>query len=206
MIRWRKVVAIGLVYGMMVLPLGDVATLRATPALEPGVVRQQIGQFGVGANVRVKLTSGRQLRGTLAAVADDGFLLKVKRQSTPRHVAFTEVSEIRVAKLTYRATGQPDPTEARRVVMGLGVARHIMVKTVAGKEYHGNIQTISQNNFTLLPDHQAAPVQIAYNDVVQLGPNLSTTAKVVIVVVVAAVVALTVLVIVLTTDVVRAAK
>jgi ribosome maturation factor RimP len=205
-IRWSKVVAIGLVYGMMVLPLGDVAALRATPALEPGVVKQQIGQFGVGAKVKVKLSGGRQLRGYVAAVGDDGFLLQAKRQSAPRHVAYTEVSEIRLAKLTYRATGQPDPAEARRVVMGLGVARHIMVKTVAGKEYHGNIQAIEQNNFTLLPDHQAVPVQIAYNDVVQLGPNLSTAAKVVIVVVVAAAVALTALVIVLTVDVVRAAK
>jgi ribosome maturation factor RimP len=205
-IRWSKVVAIGLVYGMMVLPLGDVAALRATPALEPGVVKQQIGQFGVGAKVKVKLSGGRQLRGDVAAVADDGFLLQAKRQSAPRHVAYTEVSEIRLAKLTYRATGQPDPAEARRVVMGLGVAGHIMVKTVAGKEYHGNIQAIEQNNFTLLPDHQAVPVQIAYNDVVQLGPNLSTAAKVVIVVVVAAAVALTALVIVLTVDVVRAAK
>lgn len=206
MIHWSKVVAIGLAYSMMALPLGDVAALRATPAPEPGVVKQQIGQFGVGANVKVKLSGGRQLRGYVAAVTDDGFLLQAKRQSAPRHVAYTEVSEVRLAKLTYRAAGQPDPGEARRVVMGLGVTRHITVKTVAGKEYHGNIQAIEQNNFTLVPDHQAAPVQIAYNDVVQLGPNMSTTRKVIIVVVVAAFVAATVFLVVLTADLVRAAE
>ena len=206
MIHWSKVVAIGLVYGMIVLPLGDVAALRATPALEPGLVKQQIGQFGVGANVKVKLSGGRQLRGYVAAVADDGFLLKAKRQSEPRHVAYTDVSEVRLAKLTYRAAGQPDPAEARRVVMGLGVARHVMVKTVAGQKYHGNIQAIEQNDFALLPDHQTAPVQIAYNDVVQLGPNMSTTRKVIIVVVVAALVAATVFIVVLTADLVEAAK
>jgi ribosome maturation factor RimP len=205
-IRWRKVVALGLVYGMMVLPLGDVAALRATPALEPGVVKQQIGQFGVGAKIKVKLSDGRQLGGYVAAVTDDGFLLRAKRQRAPRHVAYAEASQVALAKLTYRATAQPDPAEARRVVIGLGIARHIMAKTVTGKEYHGNIQAIEQNNFSLLPDHQAVPIQIAYDDVVQLGPNMSTTRKVIIVVVVAALVAATVFLVVLTADLVEAAK
>jgi hypothetical protein len=88
------------------------------------------------------------------------------------------VAQLRLAKLTYRASGQVDPAEAKRVVAGLGVGKHIMVKTAAGQEFHGNIQAIEPDQFIMLPDHQAAPVQIAYNDVRQLGPNLSTGAKI----------------------------
>ena len=32
---------------------------------------------------------------------------------------------------------------------------------------------IEAESFTVLPDHTAAPVQIAYNNVQQMGPNMS---------------------------------
>lgn len=73
-----------------------------------------------------------------------------------------------------------DVEEVRRVAVGLGVGRHIMVKTAAGKEYHGNIRAIGPESFTILPDHQTMPLQIVYNETAQLGPNLSTGAKILI--------------------------
>jgi hypothetical protein len=102
-------------------------------------------------------------------------------------VGYTEVAELKLAKNLYRASGQPDPLAAMRVVEALGVGRHAVVKTTAGQEYHGNIQAIDRDQFTLLPDHQSHPVQIAYSDVQQVGPNLSKGAKITIIVVVAAV-------------------
>jgi hypothetical protein len=59
-----------------------------------------------------------------------------------------------------------------------------MVKTSEAKEYHGNIVAIEAESFTVLPDHTAAPVQIAYNSVQQMGPNMSKGAKIAIIVVV----------------------
>jgi small nuclear ribonucleoprotein (snRNP)-like protein len=44
----------------------------------------------------------------------------------------------------------------------LAVGKHIMVKTTAGKEYHGNIQALDADHFTMLPDYTTAPVQVAY--------------------------------------------
>jgi len=66
------------------------------------------------------------------------------------------------------------------VVAELGVGHHIMVKTSEAKEYRGNIVAIAAESFTVLPDHTAAPVQIAYAGVQQMGPNLSKTAWIVI--------------------------
>jgi hypothetical protein len=68
------------------------------------------------------------------------------------------------------------------VVLGLGVGHHIQVKTTAGKEYHGNIQIIDPDTFTMLPDHRTAAVQIAFSDVQYVEQNLSTGAKVAIIV------------------------
>jgi hypothetical protein len=56
-----------------------------------------------------------------------------------------------------------------------------MVETAEGQEYHGNIVAIDAESFSMQPDHAAGPVRIAYNGVQQMGPNLSTGAKVAII-------------------------
>ena len=83
------------------------------------------------------------------------------------------MAELKLAKVTYKASGQPDATEAKRVVAGLGVGRHIVLKTVGGAEYHGKVVGMKADHFTMLPDHQTAPVQIAYSDTQMLSPNLT---------------------------------
>jgi hypothetical protein len=80
---------------------------------------------------------------------------------------------LKLANVTYNSKGQPDAAEVKRVAAGLGVGHHIMVKTTEGKEYHGNIVALDAESFSMLPDHTTAPVQIAYNQVHQMGPNLS---------------------------------
>ena len=113
-------------------------------------------------------------------------LLISKQEDPPRRVAYDQVAQLKLAKVEYRAKGASEPVEARRVVLGLGVGKHIMVKTAGGTEYHGLIVAIDEGRFTVMPDKQTAPVQIAYNDVLQVGPNLSTGAKIGIIVAIAA--------------------
>jgi ribosome maturation factor RimP len=186
MISWHKGIAIGLVCCMTVLPLGDMAAFGATASPDRAAVKQQIDQFGIGANVKLQLADGKKLKGSISAIEDEAFLVASGREGSPRRVAYDQVAQLKLAKLTYKAAGQPDPAEARRVVLGLGVGRHIMVETAAGKEYHGLIVAIEEGGFAVMPDKQATPVQIAYTDIMQLGPNLSTGAKVVIIVAIAA--------------------
>jgi ribosome maturation factor RimP len=145
------------------------------------LIKQQVDRFGLGAKVKIQLADGKKLKGSISAIEDEGFLLASKADGAPRRVAYDQVAQLKLAKLTYKAAGQPDPAEARRVVLGLGVGKHIMVKTAAGKEYHGLIVAIEDGGFAVMPDKQATPVQIAYGDVLQLGPNLSTRAKIAIV-------------------------
>jgi ribosome maturation factor RimP len=162
----------------MHLSLADMAFSASTTTLNPTLAKQQVDQFGVGAKVKVELVAGKKLKGSIRAIENGAFTVEAER------VAYGDVAQLKLAKITYNAKGQPDAVEAKRVATGLGVGRHIVVKTTEGMEYHGNIQTIDAESFTMLPDHTTSQIQIAYNGVQQMGPNMSTGKKVVIAVLV----------------------
>jgi small nuclear ribonucleoprotein (snRNP)-like protein len=182
MSQWHRVIVIVLVFCIGILPVNDVAALAGDTPSGSDRVKQQVDQFGVGANLKVQLADGKKLKGSVVSLGDYGFELSARPGDSPRHIAYNNVNEVKLAKLVYRAKAAPDAVEARRVVLGLGVGRHIQVKTTAGKEYHGNIQAIESDLFTLLPDHQTASVQIAFADVQYVEQNLSRGAKIAIII------------------------
>ena len=193
---WRKHTVIGLVICLMQLSLADGALSADTTLPNPSLTRQRVDQFGVGAKVKVELTNGRKFKGSIQSIEDGGFLLAAAKAGSPTRVPYGEVTRLNLAKNTYKATGQPDSVAVRRVVAELGVGHHIMVKTSEAKEYHGNIVAIAAESFTVLPDHTAAPIQIAYNNVQQMGPNMSKGSKIALIVVAGVAVAITVVVVV----------
>lgn len=193
--RSNRVLAIGLAVSVGALSLGDISALAADTATNPELIKQEIIQYGIGSNLKVRLADGKKLKGSVVDLGEDGFELRGSVREAPRHIAYSQVTEVKPAKLVYRAKGQPDAVEARRVVLGLGVGRHIQVKTTAGASYHGNIQTIAADTFTMLPDRQSAPVEIAFAQVQYVEQNLSTVAKVVIAVVVVATIVVTVIIV-----------
>jgi ribosome maturation factor RimP len=166
----------------MQLSLADVAWSADTTVPNPTLTRQRVDQFGVGASVKVELTNGKKFKGSIQSIEDGGFLLAAKGGS-PTRVPYADVAKLNLAKNTYKAAGQPDSLAVRQVVAELGVGHHIMVKTSEAREYHGSIVAITAEAFSMLPDHTMAPVQTAYNNVQQMGPNLSKGAKIAIIVV-----------------------
>jgi len=193
MCRSYRVLAIALGFSIGVWSWGDIPTLAAETSTNPELIRQEIIQYGVGANLKLRLADGKKLKGSLVLLAEDGFELRVKPKEPPRHIAYSQVTEVKATRLSYRAKGQPDAVEARRTVLGLGVGHHIQVKTTTGKEYHGNIQTIDTDTFTMLPDRQTSSVQIAFSEVQCVEQNLSIAAKIAIAVVVVATIVVTVI-------------
>jgi len=170
---WRKHAVIGLIVCLLQLTLADVAFSADTTAPNPSLTRQRVDQFGVGAKVKVELTNGQKFKGPIQSIEEGGFLLAAAKGGAQTRVPYGDVAKLNLAKNTYKATGQPDSVEVRRVVAELGVGHHIMVKTSEAKEYHGNIVAIAADSFSVLPDHTAAPVQVAYDTVQQMGPNMS---------------------------------
>ena len=169
--NWRQFISVGLVVGLLHLSLADAAWAVKTPPPDPTAVKQQVDLFGVGANVKLKLADGKKLKGSIQSIEDGAFLLASKPEASPTRVGYDQVAELKLAKVTYKTSGQPDATQTRRVIAGLGVGRHIVVKTADGAEYHGKVQAVEADHFTILPDHQKVPVQIAYSDTALLSPN-----------------------------------
>ncbi len=190
MSSWRKATATVLVACMLHFSLGNALASPNVP--DPALVKQHVDLFGRGARVSLKLANGQKLRGSIGAIEDQAFLLAPQRETTPRRILYDQVSELKLAKRLYRASGQPDPVEAKRMVVTLGVGKHVAVQVPSGKKLHGHIQAIEGERFTLVPDNQTAPVQIEYSDVHYVEKNLSFGATIVLVVLIVAAVAVAV--------------
>ena len=193
--RSYRLLAVGLAVSVGVLSLGDISALGAEESTNPELIKQEIIQYGAGANLKLRLTDGKKLKGSVVNLGEDGFELRAKPNEIPRHIAYSQVTEVKPTKLVYRAKGQPDAREARRTVLGLGVGRHIQVKTTTGNSYHGNIQAIAADTFTMLPDRQTAPVEIPFSQVQYVEQNLSLVTKIVIAVVVVATIVVAVIIV-----------
>jgi ribosome maturation factor RimP len=152
-------------------------------------LKQTLEFFGIGANVKVKLADGQRMKGQIASIDGDGFALTSNGGAAARQISYDKAAELTLVTKKYHASGVPDASEARRVVAGLGIGTHVMVRTGESK-IHGQIRTIEGDHFLILPDDKADPVAIAYQDVRQVGKNLGilSTIGLVAVIVVAIVV------------------
>jgi hypothetical protein len=104
--------------------------------------------------------------------------LVTSADASPRTISYDQVTELKLAQSTYKASGAPDAAQAKRVVVGLGIERHVAVKLMSGDTFRGHLHAIEQDHFVLLLDKVAQPMTIAYGDVQSLGPNLSKGAKI----------------------------
>lgn len=138
--------------------------------------KQQVELFGVGATVKVKLASREKLEGSIVAIDAESFDLASRREGLRRRITYGEVTELKFAKKTYKSSGPPNATEAKRVAAGL-IGGHVAVKMPSGTTLRGHVQEVSGDHFVLLLDQAARPFEIPYGEVQELGPNLSTTAK-----------------------------
>jgi small nuclear ribonucleoprotein (snRNP)-like protein len=150
------------------------------------MMKQSVSLLGEGAKVKIKRTDGVTLKGVIDRIDDQGFVLTAQGNQPETTVAYNQIAELKPAKRSYKASGQPDPREARRAVVGLGVGRHVMVKLASEQELHGHIQAIGMDHFTLLPDREKTPLEIAYSQVRVVHKNLSAGATLAIILGIAA--------------------
>jgi len=176
----RKWIGVGV--ALCVYHLSLIECLSAGTGFNPASVSQQVGNFGVGAKVGIKLAGGERLRGSIQAIDDQGFVV------SDRRILYGQVAQLKLAERAYRAKGEIDPSAARRVVANLGVGRHAVVK-FSGRELHGNIQAIDAASFTLVPDRETAAVEIPYDQVRYVEKNITLGTTIVLVVLIVAAVA-----------------
>lgn len=163
-----------------------VQSASAAGSFNPETVKDQVSQFGPGAKVKLKLTSGQIVSGSISEIEEDDFLLLTKRSQTPAVVPYGDVRQLKLASRRYTAHDSPNAAAARSVVVALGVGHHIVVNPIGAKAIHGNIQSIEADAFTVVPDDATAPVRVAYTDVRHVEKNLSLGATIVLVVLIGA--------------------
>jgi len=185
--KWRRCAVVCLMVCLFYLPLADLGcagTENAPP--DAFLTKQRVGQLGVGAKVKIELTDGSELQGSIQSIDEHAFYLAPDPSGSLSRVTYEQVAHLKGVKITYNAKGKPpDATEVKRVAAALGVGHHIVVKTSDSKEFHGNILVLDTDSFTMLPDQATSPVQIAYSQTVQMGPNLSKASKIAIIALVA---------------------
>jgi len=183
MTNLRRSLVWALIVSVSFLPVSDCSlwAKSAAPAPTAGT-RESVNLLGEGAKVKVKLTDGAKLKGVIESVNDDSLVLTADGKQPSQTIAYNQIAELKPAKRSYKASGQTDAVEARRAVVGLGVGEHIMVKFDGNQELHGNIQTIGMDRFTLLPDNQTTPVEIAYGSIQVVHKNLSAGGTLVLVI------------------------
>jgi hypothetical protein len=152
-------------------------------------LKRQVEQYGVGTDLKIKLASGEQLRGSVDSVGSDVFLLSPTGEDAQLEIAYTDLNKVDYPYRSYEAEGTPDPAAARRMVVKLGINEHIMVKT-ASTETHGFIRDIQDNYFVIQPDGEALTKNVGYGEIQKVHKNLGVGGTIAIVVGIAAVVAL----------------
>ena len=144
-----------------------------------GQPQRQVELLGVGATVTVRLANGQRLEGSITSIEAGRFDLALRRGDV-RRITYGDVAELRFVRATYKASGPPNVTEVRRVAAGLGAGRHVAVKVTSGQTFRGHIQAVHEEHLVLLRDRATTPIDIAYDEVQALGPNLSSGVKVAI--------------------------
>jgi hypothetical protein len=135
MANWKKSTVIGLVVCLLHSCMADagLATNQTKP-VNPDLTKQQVSQFGVGANVKAEWACGKRLKGSIQSVEEGGFLLASNSAGSPARVAYDEVTELKQTKVTHNGKEQAAAAKMKRVAERLGVGRHVMVKTAGEKE------------------------------------------------------------------------
>lgn len=180
----QRTLAFAVILTLGYVPAGQAAgallasALRAADRFDPAGERteRQVRMLGEGAAVKLKLATGEKLEGVIGGIDSDAFDLVTVPDRVRHRVAYPAVSELKFARTRYRAGGRPDATEAGRVAAGL-VGRHVAVAVAGRSTYRGHVQRAAAEHLVLQLDRAGTPLEIAYADIEELGPNLSRTAK-----------------------------
>lgn len=162
--------------------------LQAKELPNPDVLKQRVEQFGVGTELKVKLSNGQSVRGSVESVGDESFVVALKDNGGSREVSYDELRKVNYPRRGYKAEGHPDPVAAKRMVVQLGVGEHIMVQTGPDTKLRGHIREIHDDHFVILPDQQNAGVQVPYQSILKVNKNLSLGGTIAVLVGIAAVV------------------
>jgi ribosome maturation factor RimP len=183
--KWNQVIASICIAGL--LPISDASELEPQGGAD---VKGLVQEFGVGSDLKVTRRDGRNLRGRVRAIEDQGFeLLSGDTGKRLFQVGYDDIATLTLAHRVYRSAKGRDIASARRVALALGRGHHVLTRVRNGKTYRGHIDAVDSDGLTLLLDHSHLALPISYSEIDHLEENLSRAAKIGIVAAAAAAIA-----------------
>jgi len=157
-----------------------IAAAAGKDATHGSRIQGKVTQLGEGAEVRLSLKSGTQMRGSLESITDSTFNVKERGTGNSRRVLFTEVSELHFVKSKYRTEGQVDPVQVRRVAIELGEGRIVGVRTADGTSLKGRLTKVETDRLTV-SRRSAEPTVVPYVQVQELKAKTSNVLPIAII-------------------------
>lgn len=86
------------VFLIAILCLNSLAFAASKPA-DPAAIKARIVARGVGRGVYVTLADNTDARGLIVSIADQSFMLKIKKEDQPREIQFAQITGVHNDKL-----------------------------------------------------------------------------------------------------------
>jgi hypothetical protein len=141
-------------------------------------IERRIAELGEGAELKLKLTDGKKLRGIVDTIGVDGIAMRNSHGLPVQDITYAEIASIEATKRTYRSDSGPDLIAAYRVAVALGPGHHVLARVRNGRTYRGHIEEVNSESLTVRLDRTGQPVVIPYAEIDHLEQNLSRLAKI----------------------------
>jgi sRNA-binding regulator protein Hfq len=128
--------------------------------------KEKIETFGPGTEVEIELHNGKRLRGAILDFNDVCFDLMTGKRDSPLRIAFENVKNLQVTRVTIAR----DSSQLRTVLRTLGNDGEVKLRLASGKKLKGRIHWTREEEFDLVMGRKAETVTINYHDVDELWP------------------------------------
>jgi len=160
---------------------GSVARNKSSKELErEAAFKEKVDLFGPGAQIRVVLrntSTSVEYKGEIDEIAADSFKLRTNDRTLP--IRYDQIGTLNLKERSYKAQGQPDPVQVRRVAAEIGIGQKVKVELASAKRFSGIMQSVDKEK--ILIGSRENPVPVRLDDVRMLEKShLPAWAKVVI--------------------------
>jgi hypothetical protein len=112
--------------------------------------REKVESFGSGASIRVVMRGSSakvEHRGEIDEISADSFKLRTKDHNLP--IRYDQVEALSLKQCIYKAAGQPDPVQARRVAYDIGIGNKAKGELTTLKRFSGTIKSMEKEDFVI---------------------------------------------------------
>jgi len=122
--------------------------------------RDKVEFFGTGTEILVMLRNASVARkGKIEEISADSFNLNTGDHRL--RIEYNRIEELNLSRIKYKAAGQPDPIEVRRVAYEIGIGNKAKVELADGRRFRGAIEAFEDGVVVLRAQNNRQPVNFS---------------------------------------------